>query len=182
MNLLNTNINKYLNTYEKIIFNESFSLRFFLVKALVMFFWVAPLTLLILYGDSLGIIGSYINTMSKLLIGEYGLRITIFVMMFYTLISYLQLIARRQVITDKRILIATGLINKKIRDIPLEKITDMIIEQSFIDNILYNAGSIIINTAGTNKYEACIKYIKDPYETKKLIDNQRELNKKIELK
>ena len=78
--------------------------------------------------------------------------------------------SKRYVITEKRVLIVSGLLNKSTKDIPFSRITDTQVKQGIFDKLLHKSGTILLNTAGGNGYEASIQYIKNPFEVKKVID------------
>ena len=86
------------------------------------------------------------------------------------IIRYYSLKSRRYIITDKRVLIIKGLINKSTKDIPYKKITDTQTKQDFLDKIFYNSGTIFLNTAGSHGYEAALEHVGTPFEIKKFID------------
>lgn len=76
--------------------------------------------------------------------------------------------------SNKRILIHRGWLNTKLTSIDYGKITDATIHQPFIERILYNTGSLYINTAGTAEPEIVLNRIEKPYLVKRILDKTKE--------
>lgn len=86
--------------------------------------------------------------------------------------------ATRYLLTTRRVIIKHGVFAVKIASALFDKITHIEVEQSFFDKLLYKHGTIIINTAGTNKGEITLNYVDYPIEFKnileRLINRERE--------
>lgn len=78
--------------------------------------------------------------------------------------------ATRYLLTTKRVIIKRGVFAVKLASALYDKITHIEVEQSFMDKLLYKHGTIIINTAGTNKGEITLQYIDYPIEFKNLLE------------
>lgn len=78
--------------------------------------------------------------------------------------------ATRYLLTTRRVIIKRSIIAVKLTAALYDKITHIEVEQSFMDKLFYKHGTIIINTAGTNKGEITLKYIDYPVEFKNLLE------------
>ena len=83
--------------------------------------------------------------------------------------------ANKYAFTDKRVLIHRGWLSTKLISIDYAKITDIEIQEPFLDKLLYKTGSLSVNTAGTTLREMVLKHIESPYEIKKKLDELRSL-------
>jgi uncharacterized membrane protein YdbT with pleckstrin-like domain len=96
---------------------------------------------------------------------------------FYHL--YYLRIANAFVLTDRRIIVKRGWLNTSIKSVNYDRITDVGVEQSFLDKILYNTGTLSISTAGGDGYELELNCISNPHEMKKnLYDLKEEYRRK----
>lgn len=86
--------------------------------------------------------------------------------------------ANKYLLTTRRVIIKKSIVAVKLTAALYDKITHIEVEQSFMDKLFYKHGTIIINTAGTNKGEITLKYIDYPIEFKnileRLINRERE--------
>lgn len=156
MDFLNKDIKRYIGDEEKVELNETCSSAFLVwVKICKVFYAFLGLIIAII--------------VMEVRSPEGGL-ITFGIIAFVLWLSYLQLISERYVITDKKILILSGLLNKSIKDIPHSKITDSQITQSFFEKLFFESGTILLNTAGSDGYEISIKHVNNPFEVKKIVD------------
>lgn len=78
--------------------------------------------------------------------------------------------ATRYLLTTRRVIIKRGVFAVKIASALFDKVTHIEVEQSFFDKLLYKHGTIIINTAGTNKGEITLNYVDYPIEFKNLLE------------
>ncbi|MDO8570895.1 MAG: PH domain-containing protein [Candidatus Daviesbacteria bacterium] len=78
--------------------------------------------------------------------------------------------ANKYLLTTRRVIIKKSIVAVKLTAALYDKITHIEVEQSFADKIFYQHGTIIINTAGTNKGEITLKYIDYPVEFKNLLE------------
>jgi len=83
-------------------------------------------------------------------------------------------IANAYVFTNKRVLIYRGWINTKLISIDYKKITDIIVEEPFLDKLITKTGCLAIDTAGTAFEKITLEHIENPYEIKKKLDEIRE--------
>ncbi len=72
--------------------------------------------------------------------------------------------------TDRRILAWEGLFNTKVTSVDYQKITDVKVIQPFLIKLLFSAGTLLINTAGTPKVEIVLPFIASPYQVKQKLD------------
>ena len=78
--------------------------------------------------------------------------------------------ANRYLLTTRRVMIKNGIFGVKLTAALYDKITHIEVDQGFIDRILLHHGSIIINTAGSNKDEIVLKFVDYPIELKNLLE------------
>ena len=74
------------------------------------------------------------------------------------------------VLTTTRILIITGLFSRKIVTAPLDRITHITVDQSFIQRLLYNTGHLLIITAGFDQREIVVEHVAYPVKFKILVE------------
>ena len=82
--------------------------------------------------------------------------------------------ANKYAFTDKRVLIYKGWLSTKLTSIDYDKITDIEVREPFLDKQAYKTGILSINTAGTTLREVVLRYIENPYEVKKKLDELRD--------
>lgn len=80
-------------------------------------------------------------------------------------------VANAYAFTNKRVLIHRGWLNTSLVSVDYHKITDVFVEQGFLDKIIAKSGNIAIDTAGSNQKAIIIKNIDSPYEAKKILDS-----------
>ena len=78
--------------------------------------------------------------------------------------------ANRYLLTTRRVIIKKGVLTIKLTSALYDKITHIEVVQSFFDKLLMHHGSIIVNTAGTNKDEIILKFIDYPIEFKNILE------------
>ncbi len=71
--------------------------------------------------------------------------------------------------TNKRVLKHRGWLSTDLISIDYDKITDVKVEEPFIDRIIYGIGYLYISTASTS--DVILDRIENPYEVKKILDN-----------
>ncbi|MEX2028605.1 MAG: PH domain-containing protein [Candidatus Curtissbacteria bacterium] len=81
-------------------------------------------------------------------------------------------------LTNRRFLIVRGLFTRKIVTAPLDRITHITIEQSFLQRYLYNTGHLVIITAGFDQKEIVIEHIGNPVKFKIIVE---ELTAKLDV-
>ncbi len=86
--------------------------------------------------------------------------------------------AHRYLLTTRRVIIKKGYFSVRLISALYDKITHIEVDQSLMDRIIMKHGTIIVNTAGSNKDELKIVYVDYPIEFKnmleRLINRQRE--------
>lgn len=75
--------------------------------------------------------------------------------------------------TNKRIVIHTGWLSTHTISIDYNKITDVHMEESFMDKLITKTGNFFIVTAGTGSAPIKLMHIDSPYELKKKLDTLR---------
>jgi len=78
--------------------------------------------------------------------------------------------ANRYLLTTRRVIIKNGIFGVKLTAALYDKITHIEVDQGFVDRLLLHHGSIIINTAGSNKDEIVLKSVDYPIELKNLLE------------
>lgn len=78
--------------------------------------------------------------------------------------------ANRYLLTTRRLIIKRGVLTVKMTAALYDKITHIEVVQSFFDKLFMHHGTIIVNTAGTNKDEIVLKYVDYPIEFKNLLE------------
>lgn len=116
------------------------------------------------------IIGCVLGVLLLLLTTWFGVIVILGSIFYYG--WYLKR-ANKYAFTNKRILIHKGWLNTKLISVDYDKITDIEVEEPFIERLLFKTGGISINTAGTTLKEIVLKHIETPYETKKELDRLR---------
>ncbi len=115
-------------------------------------------------------LGVWLGYYLKLDLG-FGLLIGLF---FACVIGFLRThalnLANKYIFTTRRVIIRRGLLSIKLSSALYDKITHIEVDQSFIDRIVLNHGTIIVNTAGSNKDELIIRYVEAPLQLKNLLE------------
>ncbi len=65
------------------------------------------------------------------------------------------------IVTDKRVLLTTGLITRKVNMMPLTKVTDMSFRRPFVGRI-FGYGVFVMESAGQDQALSRIDYVPDP--------------------
>ena len=78
--------------------------------------------------------------------------------------------SNRYLLTTRRVIIKKGIFGVKVTAALYDKITNLEVNQSFIDRLLLHHGTIIINTAGVSKGEISLRYVDYPLELKNLLE------------
>lgn len=101
---------------------------------------------------------------------EFGLIFILFILFYFGF--YLK-VANAYALTDKRILIHRGWLSTSAVSIDYQNITDVLIQEPFIERLLTKTGHLAINTAGSGAKEVVLMHITTPYEVRKKIDEIR---------
>jgi membrane protein YdbS with pleckstrin-like domain len=100
------------------------------------------------------------------------------VLLFYHL--YFLRTANTFVMTDRRIIVKRGWLNTSVKSVNYDRITDVSVEQSFLDKIFYGSGTLSVSTAGGDGYELELNCVSHPHELKKnLYDLKEEYRRQI---
>lgn len=76
----------------------------------------------------------------------------------------------KYLLTTRRVLVKKGLLTVRLSAALYDKITHIEVEQGFVDRVFLNHGTVIINTAGSNKDELVLKYVESPISFKNLLE------------
>lgn len=76
----------------------------------------------------------------------------------------------KYLLTTRRIVVKKGLLSVRIATALYNKITHIEVEQGFMDRVFLNHGTVIINTAGSNKDELVLGFIEAPIQFKNLLE------------
>jgi uncharacterized membrane protein YdbT with pleckstrin-like domain len=88
---------------------------------------------------------------------------------FFYIVFYLKL-AYKYAFTNKRIIAQIGWLSLQSITIDYSKITDVVVQQTFLGRILTKSGNLFINTSGSSNHELIIKDIDNPYQVKQILD------------
>ena len=72
--------------------------------------------------------------------------------------------------TSKRVVIHNGWLSTHATSVDYDKITDVRVEEPFIDKLITKTGNFAIITAGTGSQPITLKHVDSPYELKKKLD------------
>lgn len=121
-----------------------------------------------------GIIGFGLGYLSGKLLGIDQFQsylVASFLMIVFAFLKTLHLFhANRYLLTTRRVIVKKGLFAVKLTAALYDKITHLEVDQGLIDRFLLHHGTIIVNTAGSNKDEIILKYVDYPMEFKNLMD------------
>lgn len=76
----------------------------------------------------------------------------------------------KYLLTTRRVVVKKGLMSVRIATALYDKITHIEVEQGFVDRVFLNHGTVVINTAGSNKDELILNYIEAPIQFKNLLE------------
>jgi len=94
------------------------------------------------------------------------------IILFYHL--YYLRTANTFVLTDCRIVVKRGWLNTSVKSVNYDRITDVGVDQSFFDKIVYGTGTLSISTAGGDGYELELNCVKQPHKLKKMLYELKE--------
>ena len=101
---------------------------------------------------------------------EFG---TIFILFILFYFGFYLRVANAYALTDKRIIIHRGWLSTNAVSIEYSNVTDVTIQEPFIERLLTKSGSLAVNTAGSGAKEVVLMHITTPYEVRKMIDEIR---------
>ncbi len=101
------------------------------------------------------------------------LAVTVFIFLLGLCYSLYLKKSRHYAFTDKRIIIVDSFVGTNITSIDYSQITDIEIDQSFIDQIA-GWGNLTINTAGTHTPQITLSFIDNPQSLKQALDQIRD--------
>lgn len=109
----------------------------------------------------------------------WAVTLALSAMLFSTILRTMHVYhANRYLLTTRRVIIKQGLFSVKLTAALYDKITHLEVMQNVVDRLLLHHGSIIVNTAGTNKDEIVLRFVDYPMEIKNLLE--RLINKERE--
>lgn len=100
-----------------------------------------------------------------------ALIIGLLLMFLATLLKTMHIFhANRYLLTTRRVIVKKGLLSVRLTAALFDKITHLEVDQSITDRLLLHHGTIIVNTAGSNKEEISLKFVDSPMELKNLLE------------
>jgi len=78
--------------------------------------------------------------------------------------------SRTYALTSERILYSRGIFSEKFKSSHYNYITDVMLNQTLWDKMM-NTGTVVINTAGSDKYEIKYRKISDPFKIERMIND-----------
>lgn len=172
-------LSKYLATQEELVLVSSIGPRYLWIN--LVFLLIIPLGFFYL---SIFMLFGVVNIPGFDWLKYIGL-VTILIALF-KLKSTSAILRKRQsnvyVVTNRRILIITGLFSRKIVTAPLDRITHITVDQSFIQRSLYNTGHLLIITAGFDQREIVVEHISNPIKFKVLVEELTNVSEKSQNK
>jgi uncharacterized membrane protein YdbT with pleckstrin-like domain len=143
-------------------------LGWFILLPFAFFFALILVPLTALLGEAAGGLVSLILTI-------VGIVIAVLIPLVFTVVvSYLRFKKQHYWITNKRVMLKSGLIGYKINSVPLERISDVVVSRSFIEQI-FGIASVHVQslagqlTPGQFGAELNIEAVQNPEELQKLI-------------
>jgi uncharacterized membrane protein YdbT with pleckstrin-like domain len=106
------------------------------------------------------------------MLGSFPTGVIILLLVFFYFGFYLR-VSNAYALTDKRVLIHRGWLSTNATSIEYQHITDVTVQEPFLERIITKSGDLSINTAGTSAKEVVLKHIATPYEVRKKIDEIR---------
>lgn len=98
---------------------------------------------------------------------------TLAVALFYTYIllyNYVYLPrAFSYALTNERVIAKRGILGNVFISVSYENITDITLQQTFIERTLFNSGTVFVNTSGSSMIELTLPGIDDPASVKRQI-------------
>jgi len=114
-----------------------------------------------------------LTTVASLLILFFNIFIAICIFLLGLLYWFYLKKAKHYGFTNKRIVLVDSFLGETITSIDYNQITDIEIEQNFLDQIA-GWGTLIINTAGTHVPEINLTFIGNPQDIKQTLDKIRD--------
>lgn len=167
---------KYLSGGEDLVLLTSIGMRYFWFN--LIFFLLIPLSLFYLSVFMF----SGIISLPGLEWLKYAGILALFILVL-NLKKTSNILRKRQsytyILTNRRCLIVSGIFTRKIITAPLDRITHITIEQTFVQRFLYNTGDLLIITAGFDQREIVIEHVANPVKFKIFLE---ELSSKLDRK
>lgn len=120
-------------------------------------FWMIPAMVM----SAMAVYSLFINVILGFLLG------------IVAVIMYIPVIYQRYfvhyVITDHRVMTTVGILHKTFVTADLPSVTDVTIDESFLERVLTQTGVVGINTAGSNLMEVHFNHVKRPFALRKEI-------------
>lgn len=74
------------------------------------------------------------------------------------------------IFTNHRVLVKHGIFSIELLSAPYDKITHITVSQSFFNKLFFDAGDVIINTAGPTPVKVEMEHIEKPFAIKNLLE------------
>ena len=81
--------------------------------------------------------------------------------------------ANAYALTDRRMLVHKGWLSTSTISIEYKNITDITVDEPFLERLITKTGSLSVNTAGSGIKEVVLRHITTPYEVRKKIDKNK---------
>lgn len=107
------------------------------------------------------------STLEEFMTGAVIVAIAAFYYLFY------KKKANAYALTGKRVVAHNGWLSTHTTSVDYDKITDVRVEEPFIDKLVTKTGNFAIVTAGTGSQPIVFKHVDSPYELKKKLDTLR---------
>lgn len=104
---------------------------------------IRPVFVLLVAIAATALAGVFINQVGLIIVGAVALALTVWLALW----PYLVWKTTHYVFTNERVLLQTGVFSRNRRDIPVNRINDHSMSQSFIERLL-NCGTLTIESAG----------------------------------
>jgi len=78
--------------------------------------------------------------------------------------------AKQYYFTNKRVIIKNGWLDTNVASINYDMITDITVNQKFLDKLFYKTGNIYVNTAGSHGKEGVMLNIEHPHKIKRKLE------------
>jgi uncharacterized membrane protein YdbT with pleckstrin-like domain len=109
---------------------------------------ISPVITLVLVLGIGGFIAARIPEGDKQTLGRVAVLVLALLLLgFYSLRPFLRWITTHFVITDRRVLVRTGILARTGRDIPLSRINDITFSHTFLERLL-GCGTLVVESAG----------------------------------
>jgi membrane protein YdbS with pleckstrin-like domain len=159
-------LDKYLSEDEKILYQCRVSRLAFLREYIVVFF-VVLVSITSLFTTVVSRIEKYDALASVTIVLFYAFLMLSII--FLARVEY-KIWSKIYALTNKRIIVSQGIFSEKFESTTYDKITDIGLDQSFLDKIV-DIGTISIDTVGTDEIEITFENVRKPIIIKNKIND-----------